>query len=114
MRMWDVIPDMLCKKHLMQEHASLHAFASMISKGKSVQKFVDRGHCECKNILHRHNVLAREMLNRGINHRSPMSSTIPFPDTGSVDIDESIRILKEKCSACSDRHERLRHTDTTQ
>lgn len=107
MRMWNVPIAMLCKKHLLQEHASMHAFAYTIVKGKPMDAYIERGHCDCSVILHRHNVLARELLDRGSKHHTPMSSTINFPSEGHVDVNESIRRLKEICPDCAARYENL-------
>lgn len=101
MRMWNVERKMLCNRHLQQEHASMHLFASAIVKGRSISTYINRGHCACSNILHRHNVLAREMLDRGMRHLTPMDSNIKFPAIGVVDAAASVKYLTSVCSACA-------------
>lgn len=76
MRIWDIEPSELCRKHLLGEHRDLHAIWSIIVNDKQGY----RNHPETKRweghlgaLRVRHNELVVEMLLRRYKHNSPLS-----------------------------------------
>lgn len=75
MRIWDIAPERLCRKHLLGEHVELHALWSILANDKQGY----RQHPETKRwegklpaLFARHDALVAEMLRRGYAHRSPL------------------------------------------
>ena len=73
MRIWDVSPGILCRNHLLGEHAELHATWSILTKNKkgySHHPEVMRWRGKLKALYLRHEKLVREMKKRHYNHLS--------------------------------------------
>jgi hypothetical protein len=75
MRVWDIHPKHLCRKHLLGEHRELHAIYSILANNKQGY----RNHPETKRwvgklraLYTRHGALVKEMGCRGYNHASPL------------------------------------------
>ena len=106
MRMWNVNPKLLCQKHLCGEHLETHMFYGTLKKKISVKGYLEKGLLEIHNLRIRHNILAEEMNNRGYKHNSEFPNDfIPY-ECGKVNIEDNIRILKEKCPECKKRIEK--------
>ena len=77
MRVWDVHPKHLCRKHLLGEHRELHGLWNILTvhKGKggySRHPETLRWVGKQKALYERHEALVREMLRRGYSHHSPL------------------------------------------
>jgi hypothetical protein len=75
MRIWDLSPKILCRKHLLGEHRELHAIYAILAYDKKGY----RNHPETKRwvgklsaLYVRHEKLVKEMQRRGYIHRSPL------------------------------------------
>ncbi len=107
MRIWDVDPACLCRKHLTGEHRELHGLWNILTQGK-------RGYARHPETLRwrdrlaalyaRHEQLAAEMGRRGYNHATPLDQRLA---TGSalqdryVDKpDQQRRMLRDKPCEC--------------
>ena len=101
MRMWNVDPRGMCRKHLLGEHVEMHMFAGTIRTGKSLDGFLTGGLVEPRKIRRRHSELAKEMQRRGYNHKSPLASygISKFP-RGYVDIKKNVLELQRRCNEC--------------
>lgn len=102
MRMWMIDPRILCRKHLLGEHGEIHKHRHNFVKKHRMEG--RRGQIEPKAMKKRHDELAKEMTNRGYNHKSPFIQ----PDTShlpnmEVDKKESLSLLLERCSECKKR-----------
>jgi hypothetical protein len=100
MRMWMVNPKIMCRKHLLGEHAELHMFVGTIRKGVSLAGYVSRGLVDTTKIVSRHETLAKELWDRGYNHISPLI----YIDTlkiGVVDEANSMAELTRRCPDCA-------------
>lgn len=76
MRIWDLEPSLLCRKHLLGEHRELHGLWNILTLGKTgylhhpeTQRWIGRLHV----LLRRHEALCKEMAARGWNHKSPLA-----------------------------------------
>lgn len=100
MRMWMVKPNLLCRQHLLGEHFELHkAVANLDHSGTWAKSLTRKGFLEPQNFVKRHNKIVKEMKKRGYKHKSSLSySGIDLK--GKVDINKSIRDLKERCKEC--------------
>lgn len=70
MRMWMVDTKILCRKHLMGEHVETHMMIGSIIRGNKIDGFIENDLIQPRDILNRHNLLAKEMISRGYNHKS--------------------------------------------
>lgn len=91
---------LLCDQHLLGEHNELHMLAGSISRGHSLDGFINKRLIEPQNIVPRHANLANEMSRRGMNHKSPLNSLDYEPRSGYVSTIESAADLKERCPKC--------------
>jgi hypothetical protein len=102
MRMWAVNPKVLCQKHLLGEHVETHMFVGTIRKGISIQGYIDKGLVNPARIIERHDLLAKEMTRRGMNHKSPIP-LIKLPPEKPIAVKHSLRELKRRCPDCQAR-----------
>ncbi|UMZ74261.1 pyrimidine dimer DNA glycosylase/endonuclease V [Natranaerofaba carboxydovora] len=107
MRIWDIEPDKLCRKHLLGEHRELHALWNILTQDKKGY----RNHPEtCRwvgklsALYKRHETLVLEMSKRGYNHNSPLDENLAQGEEVQNEyIDEPIKqeqILKDKNCNC--------------
>lgn len=109
MRIWDISPKYLCRKHLLAEHRELHGLWNILVKHKGVGGY--SRHPETlrwvgkqKALYLRHEELVKEFSCRGYNHQTPLdkSSAIGL-DTQNVfinSIKEQKLLLKNKNCDC--------------
>ena len=106
MRQWMVDPKLLCRQHLLGEHTENHMYIGCIKKGTSLKGYIEKGLVEVHNIQSRHDELAKEMIARGYNHKSPLDCSNLLWEEGSVDSLNNIKELKIRCPHCKERMER--------
>ena len=104
MRMWNVNPEMMCRKHLLGEHFEMHMFVGTLLKNKSLDGYIKKGLVEVHNIEKRHRELAEEMVKRGFHHHSPIREFTSVTK-GKVDSEKNIIELRERCKECRKRGE---------
>lgn len=96
MRVWDIPPSKLCNKHLLGEHRELHAIWTILTtqkKGYSHHPETKRWAGKLKALFNRHELLVKELANRGFSHHSPLDASLA---TGSIYQDELINSLNEQ------------------
>lgn len=106
MRMWMVDPKIMCRKHLLGEHVECHMFRSVIVSGKKIDGYIRNNCLEIQNLKDRHDKLAKEIEDRGYNHKSPMeeiSSEFFLKWKCEVDPVKSLDDLLERCIDCQER-----------
>lgn len=96
MRVWDIPPKDLCRKHLLGEHRELHAIWTILSTGKKGYM----NHPETKRwvgklgaLNTRHEEEVKEMERRGYSHHSPLD---PQFATGITTQNEFVNSIKEQ------------------
>lgn len=77
MRVWDIHPKHLCRKHLLAEHRELHGLWNIITKHKSKGGYschpeTLRWRGKRKALYLRHENLVKEFLKRGYQHHTPL------------------------------------------
>lgn len=77
MRIWDIHPKYLCRKHLLAEHRELHGLWNIliIHKGKggySNHPETLRWVGKIRALYYRHEVLVQEFIFRGYKHHTPL------------------------------------------
>ena len=102
MRMWDVRPTVMCRKHLLGEHVEMHMAVGSIRRNKSISGYTDNGLLDTSKIKERHDALVIEMRARGYKHYSIMLYDDVLND-GSVDADDNLIALCARCAECSER-----------
>jgi hypothetical protein len=107
MRIWDISPEKLCKKHLLGEHSELHAIWSIITKekkGYSHHPEVIRWKGKLKALYLKHEEIANEMRKRGYKHNSSLNivfATGKNKQDELIDtVNKQIMILKNKNCEC--------------
>ena len=109
MRVWDIHPKHLCRKHLLAEHRELHGLWNILTKhgrmgGYSRHPETLRWVGKQKALYLRHQELVKEFEHRGYNHKTPLNKKFA---TGSGSqkifintIQEQKVILKQKPCDC--------------
>ncbi len=81
MRVWDIHPKHLCRKHLLAEHRELHGLWNILTKhqgrgGYSRHPETLRWVGKTRALYERHEALAREFQKRGYKHQSPLDKKL--------------------------------------
>jgi len=81
MRVWDIDPKLLCRKHLLAEHRELHGLWNILTKhggvgGYSRHPETLRWVGKQKALYNCHEKLVAEFARRGYNHRSPLNKKL--------------------------------------
>jgi len=109
MRIWDIHPKHLCRKHLLAEHRELHGLWNILTKhgikgGYSRHPETLRWVGKTRAFYERHEALVKEFSKRGYKHYSPLEKTLV---QGSANqkicintIAEQQAILKNKSCEC--------------
>ena len=81
MRVWDIHPKHLCRKHLLAEHRELHGLWNILTKHK--EKGGYSRHPETLRwvgklgaLYERHEALVREFTRRGYKHHTPLEKKL--------------------------------------
>jgi len=109
MRIWDINPQHLCRKHLLAEHRELHGLWNILtihqarggySKHPETLRWIGKN----KALFNRHHLLIVEFTKRGYNHKSPLDENLAtglkYQDVFINSIDEQREILKNKTCDC--------------
>ena len=109
MRMWMVDPRVMCRQHLLGEHAEIHMFIGTINRKKSVKGYLEKGLLEIHNLYNRHEELVKEMKRRGYNHHSEVDEKWKFVEkVGTINRDMNVDELFNRCSKCKVQHSSFR------
>ena len=79
MRIWDINPKCLCRQHLLAEHRELHAIWTILTKNKKGYRYhpeTKRWKGKLKALYLRHQMLVKEMRNRGYKHNSLLNKKL--------------------------------------
>lgn len=109
MRIWDVHPKHLCRKHLLAEHRELHGLWNILTKhggrgGYSKHPETLRWAGKTRALYTRHGALVKEFTRRGYKHHTPLDKRLAqgsntqrtFVNT----VKEQKAILKKKPCDC--------------
>ncbi len=109
MRVWDVHPKHLCRKHLLAEHRELHGLWNILTKhkrkgGYSHHPETLRWVGKQKALWERHEQLVREFRRRGYQHHSPLNKKYATGAGGQNvflhTVAQQKKILKQKPCEC--------------
>lgn len=108
MRMYMIDTRLMCKRHLLEEHANIHVLAGLLDNEKAIVRLAHSGAVELRSIVERHDVLAKEMLRRGLYHRSPLRDAPidhlpPSVRASEADTNAGKLHLISTCPACAKR-----------
>lgn len=106
MRMWMVPPSEMCRQHLLGEPLEIHMAVGAIRAGRSIKGHLDKGQLQPSSFWRRHDALAKEMLNRGYQHKSPLPKILALTTDEAhalVNVNKSRRELVKRCAACQER-----------
>jgi hypothetical protein len=98
MRIWDIHPKFLCRKHLLGEHRELHGLWNILTRhkgkcGYSRHPETLRWVGKRKALYIRHEVLVKEFSRRGYSHHTPLDKRLA---TGSGNQNVFINTVKEQ------------------
>lgn len=107
MRIWDIHPELLCRKHLLGEHRELHGLWNIHVLGREGYRLhpeTRRWEGKLLALFQRHERLVEEMLRRGYAHSSPLDRSLAIGSSiQDVFIDppeEQLRLLHAKPCDC--------------
>ena len=109
MRVWDIDPKYLCRKHLLAEHRELHGLWNILTKhggkgGYSRHPETLRWVGKTRALYERHEALVEEFARRGYEHRSPLDQKLAKGSNKQTvfinTIEEQQIILKKKPCDC--------------
>jgi len=107
LRVWDIPPSELCRRHLLGEHAEVHAVWSIITKnliGYSNHPEVVRWRGKLAALYSRHQQIVEEMEGRGYSHTSPLDERLATGRRVQLDFvntpEEERRLLLWKSCEC--------------
>lgn len=107
--MWMIVPNLLCRKHLLGEHNEIHKHNHNFEKHHSISgRIKPIVLIEPENMKKRHDELVEEMLRRGYNHQSPYEqpdlSYLPDEERyAKVDLEYNLLDLYSRCDECFSR-----------
>ena len=114
MRVWDIHPKHLCRKHLLAEHRELHGLWNILTKhgakgGYSRHPETLRWVGKQKALYVRHEALVKEFARRGYRHHSPLDKRSAIGSGSQKEFVNSVKeqklILKKKPCDCFLHHE---------
>lgn len=106
MRMWMINPALLCNKHLLGEHGEIHKHRhNFVKKHNIYGRIFPVVQIEPSSMKKRHDLLAKEMLRRSMNHQSDyvmpdISYLEPELRNAKVDLKISRKDLRIRCKLC--------------
>lgn len=110
MRMWMVLPDMMCNQHLLGEHKELHLLKGLIDKQRKLTGWIHKRLIEPSSVRKRHEDIVKELLLRGMKHGTPLdmiwNNVEYLGQTYHVKVDkiQSMKELMERCADCRDKY----------
>lgn len=112
MRMWLCNPEIMCQKHLCGEHLEMHMFLGSLKEGKKITGYIDNNLFEPMTLKFRHDELAKEMLKRNYNHKSPMEDDVykqvfklkPWERLRIINREKALKDLLDRCPECLNRY----------
>ncbi|MGE5540775.1 MAG: pyrimidine dimer DNA glycosylase/endonuclease V [Bacillota bacterium] len=109
MRIWDIEPKKLCRKHLLGEHRELHGLWNILTKhggtgGYSRHPETLRWVGKTKALYLRHEALVKEMERRGYRHNSPLDRKLARGKAAQDEFIDSLsqqrKLLRQKPCDC--------------
>lgn len=109
MRIWDIHPQHLCRKHLLAEHRELHGLWNILTihqgrGGYSRHPETLRWVGKTRALYERHETLVKEFTRRGYNHHTPLDKRLARGQGGQKvfinTVAEQKVILKKKPCEC--------------
>ena len=109
MRIWDIHPKHLCRKHLLAEHRELHGLWNILTKHKGKGGYSK--HLETLRwvgkmgaLFARHETLVKEFTRRGYSHHTPLNKKLAEGSKSQKIFINTIKeqkiILKNKSCDC--------------
>jgi hypothetical protein len=99
MRLWMVVPTMMCRQHLLGEHLECHMFAGSIRRGIDLSGYYEHGLFEIHSLKKRHDALVVEMCRRGYTHKTPLDFETQEV-RGHIDRLNATAELVTRCTRC--------------
>ncbi len=103
-----VNPKIMCRKHLLGEHVEIHMFASGLKRQINMSGYLNNNLLEPKSLRSRHQLLVKEMNERGYKHNSKLKMDFDINylnalKSRKVDVKKSVIELMSRCNDCKER-----------
>ena len=106
-RVWDVDPSCLCRRHLLGEHGEVHAVWSVLTQAKrgyADHPETNRWRGKLAALYKRHALIEGEMERRDYRHKTPLDASFATGDEVQEAFvtppEEQMRLLSEKPCEC--------------
>lgn len=97
MRIWKTNPKYMCRQHLLGEHNEIHKHRHNFVKKHKMHNRILWNQIDAYIMKQRHNLLAKEMLRRGYNHKTPYEQ----PDVSYLPkLEGELDCCLNKCENC--------------
>lgn len=107
MRVWDIEPERLCRRHLLAQHNEIHAIWAILTgdrKGYSRHPETLRWRGRTRALYERHRETAEEMTQRGYRHESELDESLASGEAVQTEFVDSpqrqAELLHEKDCDC--------------
>lgn len=103
MRMWMIDPRLMCDRHLLVEHRGLHTLRHSFVQRHKTSNLILSGYVDHTKLKERHDILALEILSRGLKHDSKfdMPKIAYVKEVPCVCIEKNLRDLSSLCAECA-------------
>lgn len=117
MRIWDIAPKNLCRKHLVAEHRELHGLWNILTKHKGQGGYSHHPETlrwvgKTKALYERHERLIAEFAKRGYRHHTPLDKRLARgrleQDVFINTVPEQKMILKNKGCDCFNSYKKAK------
>ncbi len=104
MRMWMIDPKKMCNQHILGEHGEIHKFRhNFVKRHNMTGRLVAPSQIDPVLMSYRHDQLVKEMVSRGMNHKSPYEQPdVSYLPVAYVDIEYNERDLANRCPKCKE------------
>jgi hypothetical protein len=103
----------MCQKHLLGEHVETHMFLGTLRKRIAVDGYIFNNLFEPESLQKRHDEIATEMTNRGMNHRSPLEVVEELEHLPQIYRHAKVEVtpsLEDLLNRCPEYRKRFQHS----
>ena len=107
-RQWLAVPELMCRNHLLGEHAETHMFMTKMEEGFSLQGYIDKSEFfGAEYIKYRHDLLSKLIKGHGSPLDEPsndLKEAYPLIVPTQDDLVTSLDDLFARCNECFVNH----------
>ena len=113
--MWMINPELMCSKHLNDEHREIHRYIGILKSKKHIEGYCNNNLIEISSLVNRHYDIVNEMSLRGFKHNTPLYENDMVDNIKHLtEAEKHFKINKELakkilCEKCIDCYDNLFH-----